>query len=1177
MDPHNLSNTISDPTDIPGAQSTELHQNGGVTNPTATALEGLHPQTSADSEAQQSFANDDDVQMDYDDLPPLQEVSDSSDSESESESDRDANEVEMQAVDQNDEDAWIDVDTPPNAPSSSSTPRPSLYSTTSRPTGNRRARVEDDQDEERDRRHPSQRVSSSTRNNSSATFSSSQTGANLPQVQTPATNPTIPHIHRHIIRASFNVAGNLDINNNANALRLFQHLISPPVNTNNNATSNQNNNNNPPNTENPEGGVAPPPPQQPELPQQPGNNGPPIEGMALSFEIGPGFTFPIGVDPQANPPTANPGAHDAHTHQHPPRAGGPLADILGLLGRLGGGLDGETFINFGNMGFGLGMHQEKDDPERAKRLVDGLEVVPVGLVRRLERVGGAGSASGEEPANGGDAGCAICWDKLLDGDGEGFGKEKKEGSAEEGSSSSASETVQPKIVSLPCAHVFHADCLLPWFARPRHTTCPTCRFNIDPENLTHASMRRRERRERAAARQAEEGENAVDGEAPLEHGPENIADELEENIQPIPAFVDILGPGTLATPEEVSEERRQMMEFIRLRNNGVAHPPQTSGPSGRTPTVRAHSAPPESVATNAPAADAATHTASDASTSNIAHPIPSVPIAASTLPRTPTVLRAPRANIGILPIPVVIPIQIPAPANAAAGNPTGNRRMFIVRRPRRTDHVISSAAPHTPQQNTFFAQPRQEGDFGNFLSHMLGDIRQPVPFNSLFSGFTLNLQQPPTPQSAQATPQPATSGNAPTGGSMAGNYFRYHHSPGVIAYRPRTPIPLLRSHFAGPQLAGTPGTTAQSQTPQPNATNSAPGNQAMPQAANGIPPNMPRNVMEIRVDMIFGPGGAFSVPVGNQPGGAVQVGGQVPNQDGHNAHAPPNGNTNDALRREIEARLFDLMANRRPGAGQRVPGQQQEGQPIATPPTPQQPGQQQQAQPIPFGDANPPGANPGMNMHFTGAGRSISEAFSQMLNGLRTQQPRGAPAAQPQPEDGQQQAQPNADAAPQAEPQQQAPPLLHRLGPMGMAQDFTDLFGGGFPEHRAPRPRKDWTLPPAPGPTLRQRIERREREAGLRCHDVSCGIGPSDEDPYGTEIAGAAAGMKQLSIMSKEDKSELCSHTFHGPCLVTAERVALRGADAIIEDGNVEVSCPVCRGTGCVSKADWDEGVVALL
>ena len=130
------------------------------------------------------------------------------------------------------------------------------------------------------------------------------------------------------------------------------------------------------------------------------------------------------------------------------------------------------------------------------------------------------------------------------------------------------------------------------------------------------------------------------------------------------------------------------------------------------------------------------------------------------------------------------------------------------------------------------------------------------------------------------------------------------------------------------------------------------------------------------------------------------------------------------------------------------------------------------------------------------------------------------------------------------------------------------------------RVKKAWTLPPAPGPTLRQRIERRERDAGLRCYDISCGVGPSDEDPVVSDET-VATGLRQLMIMSKNHGVDgmpgVCMHTFHPGCLVSAERVALGGADVnVIEGGDVEVSCPVCRSAGCVTKQEWEEGILAL-
>ncbi|KAI9568535.1 hypothetical protein HD554DRAFT_2022049 [Boletus coccyginus] len=130
------------------------------------------------------------------------------------------------------------------------------------------------------------------------------------------------------------------------------------------------------------------------------------------------------------------------------------------------------------------------------------------------------------------------------------------------------------------------------------------------------------------------------------------------------------------------------------------------------------------------------------------------------------------------------------------------------------------------------------------------------------------------------------------------------------------------------------------------------------------------------------------------------------------------------------------------------------------------------------------------------------------------------------------------------------------------------------------RERKTWALPSAPGPSLRQRIEQREREQGLRCSDMSCGVGPCDEDPY---PESSVSSMKQVCIhpLPGVDDHEgdghpsVCAHAFHPACLVSAERVAGWGG----EDKTgplVEVSCPVCRAVGCVTREEWELGVSAL-
>jgi len=78
-------------------------------------------------------------------------------------------------------------------------------------------------------------------------------------------------------------------------------------------------------------------------------------------------------------------------------------------------------------------------------------------------------------------------------------------------------------------------------------------------------------------------------------------------------------------------------------------------------------------------------------------------------------------------------------------------------------------------------------------------------------------------------------------------------------------------------------------------------------------------------------------------------------------------------------------------------------------------------------------------------------------------------------------------------------------------------------------------------------------------------------------MAMTDAMLKQLSIHPlTKDSSAVCAHMFHTTCLVSSERVALMGEQPTATGEDVEVSCPVCRVAGCISRASWNEGVQAL-
>jgi hypothetical protein len=446
----------------PSAADSSLDDNGDVDMPPLEMTAAIDP-------AFNSFVQptrDDDA----DSMPSLRSVSDSSDEDS-------VDEVEMlpdlQPVEDDNDSNWTDEDLddlPPLEPIA----------------GNRRARVEDDEDDDRDRRHPTQRT-----NNAQQQSAANQQPANVPPFFGGNNGPRMGAGARPDMLEFFQMfmggagppggapqAANTGANGNAqNADPDHQHGVPPfqfrfDMGDGQGAPQNGNNNN---------GGLPP----------------------GLAELLFPDMT--------------------------PEQRANPFLQFQAVLERLGA--IGQAF--------GFSMEEEKEDPERAKKLVVGLELVPAGLVRRMEKVGGAPGGHVDDSTGEVEVpGCAICWDKLLDAEGDGFKVTESdvENSLEEdivdrpavnngnsstedeerstaadplpGSSSdpatpvipsdplppvdappvvpaAPTENEEPKIVSLPCAHVFHASCLIPWFSRPRQTTCPTCRFNIDPENLTY--------------------------------------------------------------------------------------------------------------------------------------------------------------------------------------------------------------------------------------------------------------------------------------------------------------------------------------------------------------------------------------------------------------------------------------------------------------------------------------------------------------------------------------------------------------------------------------------------------------------------------------------------------------------------------------------------------------------
>ena len=126
-------------------------------------------------------------------------------------------------------------------------------------------------------------------------------------------------------------------------------------------------------------------------------------------------------------------------------------------------------------------HDAEREPDhlRAHAVIDGLEPVSKDLLSRYEVVRGEDHPQRRAP-------CAVCYEPLGPGspcrvEDQDSG-ERVQTENEKLSLALPYHAAFPEVVAFPCLHLFHSECLLPWLARK--TTCPTCRFDVDPDSLT---------------------------------------------------------------------------------------------------------------------------------------------------------------------------------------------------------------------------------------------------------------------------------------------------------------------------------------------------------------------------------------------------------------------------------------------------------------------------------------------------------------------------------------------------------------------------------------------------------------------------------------------------------------------------------------------------------------------
>ena len=138
----------------------------------------------------------------------------------------------------------------------------------------------------------------------------------------------------------------------------------------------------------------------------------------------------------------------------------------------------DIFHRFASLRNRIQDHDEEREPDhsRAHAVIYGLEPVSKDLLSRYETV------RGEEHLKGRTS-CTVCYEPLdLDPSHEVEDHNPIQTENKGLLLALPYYGAFPGVVAFPCLHLFHSECLFPWLARK--TTCPTCRFDVDPDSLT---------------------------------------------------------------------------------------------------------------------------------------------------------------------------------------------------------------------------------------------------------------------------------------------------------------------------------------------------------------------------------------------------------------------------------------------------------------------------------------------------------------------------------------------------------------------------------------------------------------------------------------------------------------------------------------------------------------------
>ncbi|CAE7066181.1 unnamed protein product [Rhizoctonia solani] len=820
------------------------------------------------------------------------------------------------------------------------------------------------------------------------------------------------------------------------------------------------------------------------------------------------------------------------------------------------------------------------DPKRAERLAGGLKVVEDGLLKRWKGVCGNEGAV-----------CAVCYGELLEE--PGIEKEKEE--IKEEAEDKAPEAqdlkqdvttdehqrdllealkrreemekleereralkLETAVLAFPCGHVFHRTCLLPWLSR--HTTCPTCRFDIDPKSDTLVLP-------------------AEDELPPFMGGPNGLNFTDYFTVGPvlrvprahIPSFGPRRGRSTGGEPNLQANQPAGAGEPPAGEGNPPNGPP---GEGQQTPThgpsvaelfdmlltsVLAAAGPlrprpgPEGAnqgqerdGANQESAAAVPETVPAREPNPPEVPLPPSPAIDTLTPSTP----APDPPVPALDLPVPAQTTQPEASSSTTPSPTtGTPHPEIVARTLDYDRpmaMFGRPSPRRPPQSItpIWMRPPRPAN---------APALRTVPNDPAPSPRAVSSPVAASPTSGPSTPRSAsTSRPTSTSGSGLGQLRAIVSN--LIPRRlssSRSNAPSVRSDASTESVAhaATSPTRAAPSPTSRDATSPVSRGVTSPTSRGVTSPIFSPRDGGLRA-MLHGPAALLRDLAGPSRRNRTD---DVPELESDSETFSEDDANRSVVSEDDDLPALEPIDPRTRGGRRPPPEPEPEPEPQTQPepaPAQQAPRQEQMMDNIitlriDLGHAD---------------GRDETIIVPLLFN------PQGRGDGQNRPAGNEQNRPPaNEQARPASEPRRP----------------------------RTPPPPKKWT-PPEAIKTFRQVVEEKEREAGWRCDDPACLLGPADDEEPADEptIKPTYPIMRSIGPEPARYKIEdgirvyadgedvrvkgenpVCAHRLHPECLVTSARVNGWGPDG--HSQRVTLRCPMCRLEGTVERQIWDAGVQA--